>query len=70
MMSMDKAEIPGVAVIKVDMDGVISQVAAELSTLAATVDGVSGAAAPTMELLEASRALQTALVLLNDWRSA
>jgi hypothetical protein len=70
MMSMDKAGIPGVAVIKVDMDGVISQVTAELSTLAATVDGVSEAATPTMELLEASRAIQTALVLLNDWRSA
>jgi hypothetical protein len=46
---------------------VMCQVVVDLSTIAAAVDGVSATSTPTMELLEAGRAIQTALVLLSDW---
>jgi hypothetical protein len=39
----------------------------DLSTIAAAVDRVGKMSDPTMELLEVSRALHTALVVLNDW---
>jgi hypothetical protein len=45
----------------------LDQVTAELSNIAAAVDRVSEASDLTAELLEASRAIHKAVVLLNDW---
>jgi hypothetical protein len=38
-----------------------------LSTIAAAVDRLGQMSDPTMELLEASRAIHNALVFLSDW---
>ena len=67
---MDEVNAFDTNVTKIDRHGLMCQMTAELRAIAATVDRVSDACPPTVELLEASHAIQTALVLLNDWKSA
>jgi hypothetical protein len=59
-----------VDLIDADARGVINQAKAELSAIAAAVDRVSEVSHPTVELLDARRAIYTALVVLNDWQSS
>jgi hypothetical protein len=66
---MDEVNAFDTYVTKIDRHGLMSQVTAELKAIAATVDRIADAYPPTVELLEASHAVQTALVLLNDWSS-
>ncbi|HEX3841554.1 MAG TPA: hypothetical protein VHU85_12235 [Acidimicrobiales bacterium] len=51
---------------KVDA-GAVRQVTVKLSELAATVNRINDEWSPTAELLEASRSIQNALVVLHDW---
>jgi hypothetical protein len=53
-----------------DTSGILYQVTADLTAIAAVVDRASEASDPMMDLLEASRALHTALVFLSRWSSA
>jgi hypothetical protein len=53
-----------------DTSGILYQVTADLTAIAAVVDRASEASNPMMDLLEASRALHTALVFLSRWSSA
>ena len=59
-----------VDVIDADARGLINQAKAELRAIAAAVDRVSEVSHPTVELLDARRAIYTALVVLNDWQSS
>ena len=45
----------------------IERAALELGRIAAVVESISDGLSPTMELLEAGYAIQTALVVLSDW---
>ncbi len=45
----------------------IDRVTLELGRIAAVVESIRDAFSPTMELLEAGYAIQTALVVLSDW---
>jgi hypothetical protein len=65
---VDRIEIPGVESGNMEASRVMHRVTEELSEIAVAVDRVSEASHPTMELLEASRAIQSALVSLNNWR--
>jgi hypothetical protein len=49
--------------------GAMRHVIVKLSELAATVNRINDELAPTVELLEASRSVQNALVVLHDWNS-
>jgi hypothetical protein len=56
----------------VALDGserVMAQVVAELRFIAVVIDRVIKASTPTLGLLEVSRAVQLALVNVNDWNS-
>jgi hypothetical protein len=46
------------------------RVASELSSVATVVDDVIEVSSPSLALLEVSRTIQVALVLVRDWRSA
>jgi hypothetical protein len=46
----------------------IDRAALELGRIAAVVESIRDGFSPTMELLEAGYAIQTALVVLSDWR--
>jgi hypothetical protein len=60
--AIDKVGAPGTTAARVDTNRVVCQVKAQLISIASTVDRVSEPSAPTVELLEASRAIQTAPV--------
>jgi hypothetical protein len=47
--------------------GAVRQVTAKLSELAAAVSRINDELPPAVELLEASRSIQNALVVLHDW---
>lgn len=64
---MDNVETARAVGVGADANGAMSQVRAELRKIAAAVDRVSDISHPTMELLEASRAIQSALVSLANW---
>jgi hypothetical protein len=64
---MDKTEATGNRLDGADTSGVIPRVTAELAEIAAAVARVSRTLSPTVELLEASRAIQSALVSLSNW---
>jgi hypothetical protein len=49
-------------------ESVMAQVTSELRSIAAVIEVVTKTSTPSFDLLEISRAIQTALVLLNDWR--
>ena len=53
-----------------DTSGVMQRVTAELGEIAAEIARVIATASPTMELLEASRAIQSALVSLSSWNGS
>ncbi len=70
---MSTTELPDLALgdaDNVDTGGIMSRVTAELHEIAAAFDRASEASHPTMELLEASRAIQSALVSLGNWRGS
>jgi hypothetical protein len=67
---MDKIDAPGLAVNGGDTIAVLKQATAELSNIAAAVDGMNEALHPTMELLEDSHAIHKALVLLREWNGS
>jgi hypothetical protein len=48
-------------------EGVMAQVTSELRSIAVVIEGVTRTSTPSFDLLEISRAIQMALVLLNDW---
>jgi hypothetical protein len=50
-------------------EGVMAQVEAQLRSIAVVVEDVISTSTPTLALLEVSRAIQMALVSLNQWRS-
>jgi hypothetical protein len=50
-----------------DLSRVLHEATAELSNIAVAVDRASEVPNPTMEILEASRAIHSALVFLSDW---
>lgn len=67
---MDERNAPRAEVAQGDARGLLLQATTDLSGIAATVDRVGKMFDPTMELLEASRALHNALVFLSDWSGA
>lgn len=67
---MSDVETAKAVLVGADTNGAMNQVRAELWTIAAAVDRVSDISHPTMELLEASRAIQSALVSLGNWSGA
>jgi hypothetical protein len=64
---MDESDAPQAGVARGEARGLLLQATTDLSGIAATVDRVGENFDPTMELLEASRALHNALVFLSDW---
>lgn len=70
MDGMDDAETAKAVLVRAETNGAMNQVRAELRKIAAAVDRVSDISHPTMELLEASRAIQSALVSLGNWSGA
>ncbi|HEX3839190.1 MAG TPA: hypothetical protein VHU85_00215 [Acidimicrobiales bacterium] len=64
---MNDVEAAKAVVVGAETNGAMNQVRAELREIAAAVDRVSDLSHPTMELLEASRAIQSALVSLGNW---
>ncbi|HEX3564121.1 MAG TPA: hypothetical protein VHU17_02005 [Acidimicrobiales bacterium] len=64
---MDDVETAKGALARAETNGAMNQVRAELRRIAAAVDRVSDISHPTVELLEASRAIQSALVSLGNW---
>jgi hypothetical protein len=50
-----------------DASPLLYRATSDLSIIAAAVDRVGEMSDPTMELLEASRAIHNALVFLSDW---
>jgi hypothetical protein len=52
---------------RADTNRAMNQVRAELRKIAAAVDRFSDISHPTVELLEASQAIQSALVSLGNW---
>ena len=67
---MSTTEAPSLGLSRIDTSRVMHQVTAELSEIASAVDRVSESSHPTMELLEASRAIQSALVSLSHWNGS
>jgi hypothetical protein len=67
---MNDVETAKALVVGAETNGAMNQVRAELRRIAAAVDRVSDLSHPTMELLEASRAIQSALVSLGNWSGA
>ncbi len=67
---MEAGHPPPTTVVGDASEGVMLQVAADLRSLATVVEGVITSSTPTVDLLEVSRAIQMALVLVNDWRAA
>ncbi|MGH9097436.1 MAG: hypothetical protein ACRDWB_08430 [Acidimicrobiales bacterium] len=67
---MGGSEVPELASDGADAIGAMHRVIAELGEIAAEVARVLAVASPTMELLEASRAIQSALVSLSDWNGS
>jgi hypothetical protein len=67
---MEDVETARAVAVGADTNGAMNQVRAELRRIAAAVDRVSDISHPTMELLEASRAIQSALVSLGNWSGA
>ncbi|HWE69779.1 MAG TPA: hypothetical protein VG205_05425, partial [Acidimicrobiales bacterium] len=68
--AMNDVETAKAALVGADANGAMTQVRAELRKIAAAVDRVSDISHPTMELLEASRAIQSALVSLGNWNGS
>ena len=64
---MSTTEVPDLALDNVDTSRIMDRVTAELHDIAAAFDRASEASHPNMELLEASRAIQSALVSLSNW---
>jgi hypothetical protein len=67
---MDKTEAPGSGPDGADTGGLMQRVTAELGEIAAAIARVSQTSSPTVELLEASRAIQSALVSLSNWNGS
>jgi hypothetical protein len=65
--TMDESNAPRAVAARNDPSALLYQATTDLSTIAAAVDLVGEMFDPTMELLEASRALHNALVYLSDW---
>ncbi|HWD52196.1 MAG TPA: hypothetical protein VG412_07335 [Acidimicrobiales bacterium] len=64
---MDKTEAPAHGLANADTGGLMQRLTAQLGEIAAAVAGVSETSSPAIELLEASRAIQSALVSLSNW---
>jgi hypothetical protein len=64
---MSTTEVPDAALDGIDTDRVIHRVASELHDIAAEIDRVSETSRLSVDLLEASRAIQSALVSLSNW---
>jgi hypothetical protein len=64
---MSTTEASELALGNLDPSRVMSWVTAELNEIAAAVDRAMQQSRPTMELLEASRAIRNALVSLSNW---
>lgn len=64
---MSTTEVPDVEMGDIDTSLVMHRLAAELNEIAAEIGRLSAIASPTMEFLEASRAIQSALVSLSNW---
>jgi hypothetical protein len=67
---MSTTEALDVTTGNVDISPIMDRVTAELNDIAAAVDRVSEVSHPTVELLEASRAIQSALVSLSNWNGS
>jgi hypothetical protein len=67
---MNDVETAQSVLVGAETRGAMNQVRAELRKIAAAVDRVSDIPHPTVELLEASRAIQSALVSLGNWSGA
>ncbi|HEY1988214.1 MAG TPA: hypothetical protein VGG43_02010 [Acidimicrobiales bacterium] len=67
---MSTTEAPEVISGDADTSRVMHRVTAELGEIAAVVDRVSEVSPPTVELLEARRAIQSALVSLGNWNGS
>ncbi|HEV3264488.1 MAG TPA: hypothetical protein VG014_03130 [Acidimicrobiales bacterium] len=67
---MSTIEVPDVALGGIDTDGVMHRVTGGLHDIAAEIDRMSEASLPNMDLLEASRAIQSALVSLSNWNGS
>jgi hypothetical protein len=68
--SVSTTEAPEVMAGNGDTRRVMHRVTAALNDIAAVVDRVSELSHPTMELLEARRAIQSALVSLSNWNGS
>jgi len=67
---MDRTEAAELASGDAETGKIVHRVTAELGEIAAEVARVSEASSPNMELLEASRAIQSALVSLSNWNGS
>jgi hypothetical protein len=64
---MDESDASESPALRNDPRRVLHEATVELSNIATAVDLASDVPNPTMEILEASRAIHSALVFLSDW---